>query len=85
MKQRIKYIQRFEHFGFPKLAVSRPIVEIGNYSVRNFLNLKIFEIINYAEHLWERNLRPLGIGQRGNLHVEWAERSLQQRSKIYFK
>ena len=40
MKQRIKYIQRFEHFGFPQLAVPRPIVEIGNYSVRNFLNFQ---------------------------------------------
>ena len=70
MKQRIKYIQRFEHFGFPKLAVPRPIVEIGNYSVRNFLNFKKIEIISYAEHLWERNLRLLVIGQRGNLRVE---------------
>ena len=62
----------FEHFGFPKLAVDRPIVEIGNYSV-----------INYAGHLWERNLRPLVIEQKGNLRVEFAEHSSKPLSEIF--
>ena len=62
----------FEHFGFPKLAVDRPIVEIGNYSV-----------INYAGHLWERNLRPLVIEQKGNLRVEFAEHSSEPLFEIF--